>query len=79
MTNYREILRMNNEFVGDLFWQGIRQFLAPPEAFQKLVDCGFPVPSGLGDFPAAHSIGEMEDKHSRVVQMRTSSKWIPLL
>ena len=67
-----------DEFVGDIFRQGIRQILTLSEAFQELVDRGFLVTRSLSDFPTAHSIGEMEDEHSFVVHMRTSSKWIPL-
>ena len=45
----------------------------------KLIDRAFPVSGDPGDFPAAHSIGEMENEHSLVVHMRTSSKWILFL
>ena len=67
-----------DEFVGDFFRQGIRKLFTLPKAFQELIDRSFSVTSSLGDFPAAHSIGETEDEYSLVVHMRTSSKWIPL-
>ena len=60
-----------NEFVGDLFRQGIRQLLALPEALQKLADSGLPVTSYCRNFPATHSTGEMQNEYSLVVHMQT--------